>query len=419
MLQITLESPTIAGNVNPGGSKSITNRVLIMRALTGTDMPIHNVSESNDTAVLNRLLKENPVEWNVQDAGTAARFSAAYLATRIGEEHILTGTGKMLERPMKPLIDALIQMGADITCLEKEGFLPIKITGKKLVGGTIKLPFDVSSQFVSALAMIAPFSEQDTVLEFDATPFSAPYIQMTLSLLSSFYIHHEIEYNEEDESQKIIIYRGTPSLPAEYWVEQDWSSASYWYAAIALADAGEIILDAYSEGGIQGDEVVVSLFDSLGISTRFTDDGMVIRKTEKPEMEDFEFDFSDYPDLAPTMAVVLPLMGMPSRLTGLHTLRHKESDRVAVIAEGLKALGISCVISEDGNELEIAAAPKALNSNPVIHCHGDHRMAMAFSQAVLKTRKITIDNPQSVEKSYIDFWQQMKNVFKSADFLFT
>lgn len=414
MLRIRIENPVVYGSVNPGGSKSISNRALIMRALSGAEMPIYNVSQSNDTRVLAALLKENPMEWNVQDAGTAARFSAAFLATKEGEEHILTGTGKMLQRPMKPLLDALVLMGADIIYLEKEGYLPIKITGKKLLGGSIKLPHDVSSQFVSALAMVAPFAANDTIIEFDDTPFSAPYIQMTLGLLGTFYIHYEIEY-DEDSGQRIIIYRGTPSLPNEYWVEQDWSSASYWYAAVALSDDAELNLEGYSEGGIQGDEIVVSLFDSLGISTRYTEDGIIIRKSDKPEMDLFEFDFSDHPDLAPTMAVVLPLMGVASRLTGLHTLRHKESDRVAVIAAGLKELGIDHSISEDGNELEIAAAPKNFNGNAIIRCHGDHRMAMAFAQAALKTGKITIDQPESVEKSYPGFWEHLKNVYKYAN----
>lgn len=412
MLQISVDNQVVQGTVNPGGSKSISNRVLIMRALAGNDMPIYNISQANDTQVLIRLLQENPMEWNVHDAGTAARFSAAYLASKEGETHILTGIGKMLERPMKPLLDALILMGADITYLEKEGHLPVKINGKKLKGGKIKLPHDVSSQFVSALAMIAPFGEQDTVLEFDASPYSAPYIQMTLALLEAFYIHHEIEYHE-DGSQRIIIYRGTPSLPKEFWVEQDWSSASYWYAAVALSHGGEILLQGYTEGGLQGDEVVVSLFDSLGISTRFTEEGAIIRKTDKPEMEEFEFDFSDNPDLAPTMAVVLPLMGIPARLAGLHTLKHKESDRVTVISEGLTALGIKNHISEDGNELRITPA-QALNPCATIHCRHDHRMAMAFSSAVLKTGKIIIDHPESVKKSYDHYWDEIRNVYRTV-----
>ena len=415
MLHLSIEEPIVSGKVNPGGSKSISNRVLVLRALAGADMSIYNLSQSNDTTVLAKLFKENPAEWNVQDAGTAARFSAAYLATRVGEEHVLTGTGRMLQRPMKPLFDALLAMGADITFLEKESFLPVTIKGKPLKAGHFILPHDVSSQFVSALAMIAPFCAGDTVLEFADTPFSAPYIQMTLNLLNTFYTHHDIE-QRDDGSQKITLYRGTPSLPKEFWVEQDWSSASYWYAAVALSHEGEVLLEHYAEGGLQGDEVVASLFDSLGVSTRPTENGLLIRKTEEPQVDEFEFDFSDNPDLAPTFAVVLPLLGIHARLTGLHTLRHKESDRVEVIVEGLTALGISARISADGNELEILPAPAQLQRKPIIRCHGDHRMAMAFAPAVLKCHALTIDAPDVVEKSYPNFWHQAKSVFKTINF---
>ena len=413
MLTLSVTNPIVSGEADPGGSKSISNRILVLRALAGRPMPIYNVSPSNDTLVLAPLLKENPQEWNIADAGTAARFSAAYLATRAGEEHVLTGTGRMLQRPMKPLLDALRHMGAEITYLGEEGFLPVRIKGNRLSGGNFRLPHDVSSQFVSALAMIAPWGEKDTVLEFDAPPLSASYIQMTLGMLSEMYLHSDYAYGD-DGRERITIYKGTPSLPAEYWVEQDWSSASYWYAAIALADEGELFLPRYTESGVQGDEVLVSLFDSLGVSTRFTEEGAYIRKTQDPESDEFEFDFSDNPDLAPTFAVVLPLMGIRGKLTGLHTLRHKESDRVAVVAEGLAALGISVQVSADGSELEVFPASGALSPAPHIRCHGDHRMAMAFTPAVLKTKQISFDSPEVVNKSYPKFWEQVRVTFKSS-----
>lgn len=413
MLTLSISHAAVTGEADPGGSKSISNRMLVLRALAKAQMPIYNVSPSNDTAVLVPLLKENPYEWNIADAGTAARFSAAYLATRVGEEHVLTGTGRMLQRPMKPLLDTLAVMGAEITYMDNEGFLPVKIKGAKLSGGNFRLPHDVSSQFVSALALIAPWGEADTVLAFDATPLSQSYIQMTLALLAQAYIHHEYEY-AEDGSERLTVYKGTPSLPAEYWVEPDWSSASYWYAAIALADEGELFLPGYAESGIQGDELLASLFDPLGVSTRFTEEGMWLKKTHRLEAEEFEFDFSDNPDLAPTFAVVLPLLGLPARLTGLHTLRHKESDRVTALAENLVTLGITVSVSPDGNGLEIAPAPKTLSPDALIRCHGDHRMAMAFAPAVLKARRLRFDSPETVEKSYPGFWEQVAVTYKSS-----
>lgn len=415
MLHISVTNPIVSGEADPGGSKSISNRILVLRALAGAHMPIYNVSASNDTRVLAPLLKENPYEWNVADAGTAARFSAAYLATRVGEEHVLTGTGRMLQRPMKPLLDALQAMGAEITYNDKEGFLPVRIKGARLSGGTFRLPHDVSSQFVSALAMVAPWGEQDTVLEFDAPPLSAPYIHMTLGMMAEMYLSYDYRY-EDDGRESLIIYKGSPVPPAEYWVEQDWSSASYWYAAVALAESGELFLPRYTESGVQGDEVLVSLFDSLGISTRFTEEGAYVQKTQAPESDEFEFDFSDNPDLAPTFAVVLPLMGIRGRLTGLQTLRHKESDRVAVLVEGLTALGIETRLSPDGADLLVFPAPKGLPREVLIRCHGDHRMAMAFAPAVLRTKEIRFDSPEVVNKSYPQFWEQLGLTFKSSIF---
>ena len=417
MLKIISNEAIVTGEANPGGSKSVSNRMLVLRALAGVSMPIYNISQSNDTAILIGLLKENPAEWNVQDAGTAARFSAAYLATRQGEEHTLTGTGRMLQRPMKPLLDALRYMGAEITYLEKEGYLPVKIMGSKLSGGHFKLPHDVSSQFVTALALIAPFSANDMVIEFEKSPLSAPYIQMTLNMLSDLYIHHEVTH-DDNGGQKISIFNGTPAFPSEYWIEQDWSSASYWYAAVALSDSGEIRLDGYTDGSVQGDKVVASMFDVLGVSTRFTEDGIVIKKTAKPEPEDFEFDFSDYPDLAPTFAVVLPLLGIHSHFSGLHTLAHKESDRVAVLAENLGSLGIRAVVGNNGSSLEIFPAPKALQENAIIRTHNDHRMAMAFAPAVLKSGRLSIDNPSVVAKSYPRYWEELNKIYKFSELYF-
>lgn len=419
MLTITTNNPVVSGTADTGGSKSISNRILILRALAGAQMPIYHASPCNDTAVLVRLLKENPYEWNAQDAGTAARFSAAYLATRVGEEHILTATGRMLDRPMKPLLDVLAAMGADITYMEREGFLPVKIKGNTLSGGRVKLPHDISSQFISALAMVAPYAKQDTVFEFEQTPLSIPYIDMTLKMLGDIYIHSDREYDEEAGHVKnITIYKGTPSLPGEYWVEPDWSSASYWYAAVALSEKGEIALDGFAETSMQGDDVVASLFESLGVNTRYTDEGMVIKKSDRPDAEHFDFDFSDNPDLAPTFAVVLPLLGIHAKLSGLETLRHKESDRVAALAQNLAELGIQTIVSADGAEMEIFPAPKQLPENPAIKCFGDHRMAMAFTPAVLKTGKIVLDTPEVVHKSYPEFWNQVQVTYLSSNLNF-
>lgn len=412
-MTITVEKSVVSGEIDPGGSKSISNRILIMRALAKAEMPIYNVSESEDTQVLIRLLKENPEEWNVGDAGTAARFSAAYLATRVGEEHVLTGSERMKQRPMKPLLDALISQGAQIQCIEKEGFLPVKITGTQLSGGVVKLPSDISSQFVSALAMIAPYGKQDLIMEFDAELLSKPYADMTLGMLANMYIQCEEEYLDEG-GFRIYIYKGTPMLPKEFVVEPDWSSASFWYVAAALSERCELELNHYTEDTLQGDSLVWSLFETLGVSTRFTERGILIKKTEEPEADEFVFDFSDYPDLVPPFAVVLPLLKIKARLEGLATLRHKESDRVKTLAENLKELGVESRILEDGNVLEIDPV-KVINQSPLIKCYGDHRIAMAFAPAVLVSGKISFDTPDVVNKSYPNFWENLRSTYKTLE----
>lgn len=403
MLKLSIDTGIVKGSVNPGGSKSIANRALILRALGKASMPIFNVPQANDTMLLARLLKENPYEWNIEDAGTAARFSAAFLAIKDGEEHILTGEGRMLSRPMQPLLDVLVAMGAEITYLEQEGFLPVKIKGSKLRGGTFKLSHDVSSQFVSALAMIAPFCSSDVIMEFDSEPLSAPYIHMTLSMLSSFYLANSYNILPNGVHQ-ITVNRGTPLFPEEYWVEPDWSSASYWYAAVALSAGGSLLLENYHTEGIQGDEILVDIFDALGVSSRFAEEGVYIKRTHAPETNEFEHDFSATPDLAPTFAVVLPLLGIKAHLTGLRTLRHKESDRVAALVENLKELGIHAQILADGDELLVEPYQGKPEKIPEIKTYGDHRMAMAFSVAVFKTGELFVDEEYVVKKSYEKYW---------------
>lgn len=412
MVKLLMQSGTILGTTYPGGSKSITNRVLIMRAMAGVEMPIFGASTSEDTLVLNTLLKENPAEWHVGDAGTAARFSAAYLASRSGRETLIRGSERMNQRPMKPLLDALRLLGAEITCLEKEGFLPVRINGKKLQGGRLKLPADISSQFISALAMVAPYGEADLTMEFDRVPLSKPYLDMTLHLLGSFFISFSENYTPEGGYQ-LTVHRGTPVLPAEYHVEPDWSSASYWYSAAALANTAEVELEGFSEESIQGDALVASLFEALGVSTRYTETGILIRKTGTPESDYFEFDFSDYPDLVPAFAVTLPLLGIKARLSGLETLRYKESDRVAILRQNLNALGIDAQTEENDSVLHILPATRnQLNQDALIESAGDHRMVMGFTPAVLKTGRLTLSSGTEVKKSYPGFWKDVQSLYK-------
>ena len=381
-------------------SKSISNRLLIIHALSDNPDQIQNLSPSDDTKVMIDAFKGDSLIKDIGHAGTSMRFLTAYYSTRKGTVQ-LTGSDRMKERPIGPLVNALVDLGADIGYLGKPGFPPLEIRGGELPGGEITIDSGISSQFISALLMIAPRLKGGLVLHLKGAPVSASYIQMTLSLMKD----HGAEYtwNGNTISIKPGNYR-----KGSYRVESDWSGASYWYCMALLEEEPEIRLCFLTDKSYQGDSVLVSLFRKLGVSTEFQGERIHLKKVAKPAGHFFEFDFTDAPDIVQSMAVALCLAGIPYRFTGTKTLRIKETDRIAALQAEMKKLGFILESDFEGSFLAWNQAICTPEACPVIETYHDHRMAMAFAPAVLKGRELIINDPLVVTKSYPGFWTDLK-----------
>ncbi|MDR0863738.1 MAG: 3-phosphoshikimate 1-carboxyvinyltransferase [Candidatus Symbiothrix sp.] len=367
-------------------SKSISNRVLILNALSGSCFPIENLSDSDDTSVLLKAVQSSGTDFNIGAAGTAMRFLTAYLAQKPGTWSI-TGTERMKKRPIGILVDALRELGAEIHYLEKEGFPPLQIQGKKLKGGVISLNGGVSSQYISALMMIAPCLEQGLTIRLEGNSISKPYIQMTIRLMESFGV------KARWEGQMIEIKPQT-YIPVPFKVESDWSAASYWYEIAALAPKNSSIkLLGLEENSTQGDAEGVRLLP------RFASP---LPCGEGPGEG---LDFVDIPDLAQTFVVTGCLLGIPFRFTGLQSLRIKETDRIAALQIELRKLGY--VLQAGDSSLEWVGERCEPEPHPVISTYEDHRMAMAFAPACLKMNEIRIKDPEVVSKSYPNYWKDL------------
>lgn len=379
-------------------SKSISNRVLIINALSYSSYDVKNLSESDDTQVLLKALSSNGTSFDIGPAGTAMRFLTAFLSKIIGEWEI-TGSERMKNRPIKILVDALIELGAKIEYLEKEGYPPLKIYGSSLKGKTITLEGNVSSQYISALLMIGPCIENGLSIKLLNKVISRPYIEMTLSLME--YFGAKTSWNGDT-----ISIKGDGYQAKEYFVESDWSAASYWYliAALLPANASIQLPDLFQES-LQGDAHVNDIFKNLGVSTVFNK-GVNITSTKK-ELGIFEYNFINQPDLAQTVVVSCALNHMPFRFTGLQSLRIKETDRIAALIKELKKLGYIITAPEDG-VMEFKGEKCEVETNPVIDTYDDHRMAMAFAPAAIKFPGIIIDEPKVVTKSYPNYWTDLE-----------
>ncbi|MDD4821094.1 MAG: 3-phosphoshikimate 1-carboxyvinyltransferase [Bacteroidales bacterium] len=379
-------------------SKSISNRALIIHALCNSDSPLENLSDCDDTDVMIAALTQGKSTIDIKAAGTAMRFLTAYLAQQPGE-WILTGTERMKNRPIRILFDALRTLGGQPEYLEKEGYPPLKITGTTLKGGTITLDGSISSQYISALLMIAPKMHNGLKIDLSGTVISKPYIHLTLSLMREFGI--ESNWTGNTISIAPQAYKPTPFV-----VESDWSAASYWYQMAALCDEQEIELLGLKENSYQGDARLTEIFSLLGITTHYTERGVLLRK-QKEHCDRFVYDFVDQPDLAQTFVVTSALMNIPFRFTGLQSLKIKETDRIHALIEEMKKLGYRLRESEE-NVLEWNGERCTAEEVPVIATYEDHRMAMAFAPAALKLKEIRIEDPQVVSKSYPNYWENLK-----------
>ncbi|WP_396637021.1 3-phosphoshikimate 1-carboxyvinyltransferase [Maribacter sp. R77961] len=400
-MKISLSGPSnqlLNKSIKITGSKSESNRSLLLASLYA-GITIENISNSDDAQVMAAGLKQSTGTVDIHHAGTAMRFLTGYFASQEGKEVVLTGSQRMTERPVKILVDALRSLGADIAYVKNEGYPPLKIKGRKLTKDKVSLPADVSSQYISSLLLIAPSLENGLELELVGKITSVPYIKMTLSLLN------EIGVSTSFEENTIKVVPKKTVKPQQLIVESDWSSASYFYSIVALAEVGtEITLSAYKENSLQGDSVLVKLYQELGVSTSFHDNSITLKKGSTSYPEEFRADLANAPDIAQTIAVTCFGLGIACHLDGLHTLKIKETDRLVALDTELSKLGAKIAVTNNSLTLH---AGTTIKEDVSIDTYNDHRMAMAFAPLALKTR-LFVNDAEVVSKSYPDFWSDME-----------
>lgn len=400
-MKLLLQSGAINNKtaIRISGSKSETNRLLLLQALY-PNLKLENTSDSDDSQVMRKALTTSEKIIDIHHAGTAMRFLTAFFAIQDGSEIILTGSARMQERPIKILVDALRQLGADITYEANEGFPPLRIKGKKLSENKISLQADVSSQYISALLLIAPKLENGLELTLEGSITSVPYINMTLALLNQAGIETAFNYNK-------ITLKPMPDIaPATIIVESDWSSASYFYSIVALSNPEtQIALSSYKKDSFQGDAALAEIYKNFGVETIFSDTEITLRNFQSP-LSHINLALNDTPDIAQTIAITCFGLGIGCELTGLHTLKIKETDRLVALKTELTKLGAEVSITE--NSLSLLSSRK-INPNKSIHTYHDHRMAMAFAPLALKV-PIIIEDAEVVSKSYPAFWEDLKYI---------
>ena len=411
-VKISHLTKSISGELHLNGSKSISNRVLVIRALCGEDFDLENISSSKDSSTLIKLLKNEDTEqvFDAGHAGTTFRFLTAYFAIKDGKQ-FLTGSHRMLQRPIGPLVEALNQLGANISYDQNKGYPPLQIetpTGE--TGGEVSIRGDISSQFLSALLLIGPYMDRGLTLNIDGELVSRPYLMMTINLMR----HFGAELSFED--QKIVVKKGGYKAK-DFFVEGDWSSASYFYEICALADKAEIIVTGLSQNSLQGDSQVLGYFEQLGVNSEFLDGKLKLTKVpsfEKPEI--IEFNLIEEPDLTQTIVCTCSGLGINSVYSGLKTLKIKETDRVAALAEELSKFQVFFTklpdrFSEKQDDDFYMLSERILptEEEQEIDTYDDHRMALAFAPLGL-IKPITINNPEVVVKPYPEYWEHLKNL---------
>ena len=413
MKQYRLTAPRrIDATINLPASKSISNRALIIYALSGGRQMPQNLSDCDDTEVIINALRYMPDEIDIKAAGTAMRFMTAYLSVMRGT-HVLTGTERMKHRPIGILVDALRKLGADIEYVGEEGFPPLRITGKSLNGGLLEIPGNVSSQYISALLMIGPMLKEGLTVRLLGDIISRPYIDLTLWTM------HEFGADAVWTSADTITIKAQPYKDRSYLIENDWSGASYWYEILALNDdpESEIRLVGLMDGSKQGDSITRYIFSLLGVKTKFESKKagvpqMVTLKKNGRCVPRLEYDFVSCPDLAQTFVVVCAAKGIHFHFTGLSTLKIKETDRIEALKREMRKLGY--VLKDmNGSELSWDGERCEPSVEMGIDTYEDHRMALAFAPFAQKMDGLVINNPQVVTKSYPRFWDDLR----LADFI--
>lgn len=386
-------------------SKSISNRAIILNELAYSPYPIGNLSDSDDTQVMLDVFASNDHHFDIGAAGTSMRFLTAFLSKTVGEWSI-TGSERMKQRPIKILVDAIREIGGKIDYIEKDGFPPLRIFGCGLKGGNIKLDGSVSSQYISALMMIAPYTIDGLTIQLTGEVISKPYIEMTQAMMNTYGV-------KVDFCNQIIHIAPQTYQPTPYTVEGDWSAASYWYEILALHQQGKIVLKGLSKKSLQGDREIATIFRQFGIETTYQEGAAIIQKKSggsiKKEVEEvFQYDFTKVPDLAQTVVVTCCLLDRPFYFTGLQSLRIKETNRIAALCQELKKLGF--VLREKGDDTLYWERERCQQeTQPTIATYEDHRMAMAFAPVGILT-PLHIAHPSVVSKSYPSFWSDFEKI---------
>ncbi len=394
-----IEPKALNLSINLPASKSISNRVLILNALAYSPYEIQNLSDCDDTRVTVKALDSNDSTFDIGAAGTAMRFLTAFLAKTLGE-WVITGSERMKNRPIKLLVDALTSLGARVEYVEKEGFPPLRIFGSALMGGEISLNGGVSSQYISALMMIAPYMQNGLKIILEGTIISIPYIEMTMRMMKDFGVDVLFENN-------CIDIKPQTYKPIKYKVESDWSAASYWYEILSIAGKGQIFLNGLNQNSYQGDSKTAELFEQLGVKTQYQSEGALLTPTGN-YTKNFEYNFVNQPDLAQTFAVTCCLNNIPFRFSGVQSLKIKETNRIEALINELAKLGFVLFEPDEG---ELAWNGERCDSaNEIsIATYEDHRMAMAFAPAALVI-PIAIEDSQVVSKSYPNFWKDLEKM---------
>lgn len=390
-------------------SKSVSNRALLIRALAHSNATLSNVSDCNDTKVMLAALRDNPEVVDIGAAGTAMRFLTAYYALQEGETHILTGSKRMQERPIAPLVNALRELGAEITYEKNEGFPPLRIVGHKLKGGSIEVPGNISSQYISAILMIAPYLDEELELTLTGNIASLPYINMTIKMMCHF------GADAGWSCRNTVYCKKKPYEVKDYTVEPDWSAASYWFEMLSLSGTGfpllkSVRLPLLSYKSLQGDREIRDLLEKGLKMVSFDDKNHLLKANfRNPTTSLLRCDFTNIPDIAQTMVVACCMLDIPFLFYGLESLYIKETNRVEALKNELYKLGYD--LRDDGKGTLMWQRGKHRRKvKPVIQTYEDHRMAMAFAPCCLKFDEIRIANPEVVSKSYPNFWEDLKSV---------
>jgi 3-phosphoshikimate 1-carboxyvinyltransferase len=385
--------------INLPASKSISNRVLIIKALCDKKFNINNLSEADDTALMTKALESNGPIINVKNAGTAMRFLTAYYA-QSSKTIFLEGSSRMNERPIAPLVSAFQTLGADIKHMGKDGFPPLNITGTKLKGGNIKVVSSISSQFISALMLIAPKMDYGLNIEFDSIPVSLPYIKMTGKIMEVFGAKNRITPN-------CIYIEADKYNASDFEVENDWSSASYFYAMAAIKPGSTIKFSKLYYNSVQGDSVISKFMEEFGVITTYNNNNVEITSGNQ-NISHFSADLIDHPDLIPTIVCLCSALKIPFKIEGARTLKHKESQRADTLKDELKKLGIDLTLTD--NSIKCDSYPMKVVDNTTLLTYNDHRLVMSFSILALAYPTIMIENPTEVQKSFPGFFDELSRL---------